>query len=595
MLSIIGRLYFFISPRRRLQFLSLIGLTLITSASEVISLGAVVPFVGILTSPSKIFSYPFASSIAYLFGVHDGSELIAPIALLFIFAAIFAAILRVLMLFFSIRLSNAISADLSVEMYRRTLYQPYSVHVSRSSGEIVSAITQKVNTATTALNSLVTVITSAILFISILATLLFIDPLVAGFSLGAFGGLYALIAYTTKRRLRNNSKIIADQQTHVIRSLQEGLGGIRDILLDGLQNAYSGFYRTSILSLQKATGENQFITLAPRYVMEALGMGLVGAFALYINSKSDDIQMALPIFAALALGAQRLLPILQQLYGNLTFIFGSRSSLEDVLGLLEQPMINSIDANVSRIEKLTGSIQIDRMSFRYGDGDSWILSDVSLFIPKGSFVGIVGATGSGKSTLLDLLMGLLTPSMGKILVGGISIGDVGSGVWQKLVAHVPQTIYLADSTIAENIAFGEAVANINMQKVLWAAQRAQLSDYIESQPEGYKSLVGERGVRLSGGQRQRIGIARALYKLTPFLVLDEATSALDGKTEHAILSTLESLKGNLTVIMVAHRLSTIKNCDLIVELENGRIKAQGSYGELVQISPSFNKLTQGFS
>lgn len=594
MILSISRLYFFISQKRRLQFFFLIGLTLVTSVLEVISLGAVVPFVGILINPAKIFSYPFASSIADLFGIQDGRGMIAPISLLFIFAAIFVAILRVLMLFISIRLSNAVGADLSVEMYRRTLYQSYSVHVSRSSGEIVSAITQKVNTVTAVLNSLVTVITSAMLFLSILATLILIDPWVAGFSMCAFGGLYALIAYMTKRRMRNNGRIIAQQQTNMIRSLQEGLGGIRDILLDGLQDIFSGFYRSSILSLQKATGENQFITLAPRYVMEALGLALIGTFALYINGESGDIQMALPIFAALALGTQRLLPILQQLYGNSTFILGGLSSLEDVLELLEQPMVNSEDANFSGAIELTGSIQIDRLSFRYGDADSWILKDVSLFIPKGCFVGFVGTTGSGKSTLLDLLMGLLKPSVGNILVGGISIGDVGAA-WQKLITHVPQSIYLADSSIAENIAFGELLENIDMQKVFWAAQKAQLSDFIESHPDGYKSLVGERGVRLSGGQRQRIGIARALYKLAPFLVLDEATSALDGRTEGKILNMLESLKGDLTVIMVAHRLSTIKNCDLIVELEDGRIKAQGSYDEMLRISPSFNKLAQGIS
>ena len=321
-------------------------------------------------------------------------------------------------------------------------------------------------------------------------------------------------------------------------------------------------------------------------------MSLIGAFALYIDSESGDIQVALPIFAALALGAQRLLPILQQLYGNLTFIFGSLSSLEDVLGLLEQPVTASEDMTVSRSVELTGSIQINGLSFRYEDEGLWILNDINLFIPKGSFVGFVGATGSGKSTLLDLLMGLLRPTSGRILVGGVLIDEARSGMWQKMVTHVPQSIYLADSTIAENIAFGELLANLDMQKVFWAAKKTQLSDFIESQPEGYRSLVGERGIRLSGGQRQRIGIARALYKLAPFLVLDEATSALDGNTERAILDALESLRGDLTVIMVAHRLSTIKNCDLIVELECGRVKAQGSYEELMRISPTFNKLVQ---
>lgn len=566
-----------ISRRRRYQFMIMLGLTLISSFAEVVSLGAVVPFIGILTQPKKVFNAPLASGIVHALGITSAADLVLPLTVTFAVTAILAGGLRVLLLWVSIRLANATGADLSVEVYRRTLYQPYRVHVARSSSEIISGITQKVGTATSVLTSLVTVVTSAALFAAILMTLLVIDPIVATVATVSFGASYGAIAWMTRRRLKSNSQCIAHQQTQVVKSLQEGLGAIRDVLLDGTQVVYCEAYKKAIQQLQRATGENQYITLGPRYVMEALGMVLIAVFAYALSHQPGDIGAALPILGALALGAQRLLPLLQQLYGNWTFVAGSQAALIDVLDLLEQPLPDDANQPIPAPHDFQGVICFDNVRFQYGSEGPWVLDGINLTIPKGARIGFVGSTGSGKSTALDLMMSLLEPTQGRILVDCQPISGKHRRAWQRTIAHVPQSIYLADASIGENIAFGVPPNQIDLERVRQAAKQAQIADLIEGRPEGYSAIVGERGIRLSGGQRQRIGIARALYKQASVLIFDEATSALDCDTERAVMSAIENLDRELTILIIAHRLTTLQCCDTIVKLEGGKMVSQGSY------------------
>ncbi len=538
-------------------------------------MGAVVPFIGILTQPERVFNSPMLSGYIHWVGLSTPGELVFPLTVAFSVAAILAAALRLLLLWVSIRLSNVTGADLSVEIYRRTLYQPYRVHVVRNSSEIISGITQKVTAATSVLTSLITVFTSAVLFVAILLTLFFIDPYVASVAMLCFGTGYGLIAWKTRTRLKRNSQCIAQQQTQVVQTLQEGLGAIRDVLLDGSQAIYGGIYKNSIQQLQKATGENQYITLGPRYVMEAMGMILVAIFAYSLSNQHGGIGAALPVLGALALGAQRLMPLLQQLYGNWSVVAGSQATLRDVLDLLDQPLPSHVNDPLPRPLEFIREIRLEDVSFRYGEEGAWILDNFSLTIPKGTRIGFSGRTGSGKSTLLDLFMRLLEPTQGNIVVDGNILTRENTRSWQLAVAHVPQHIYLSDATIAENIAFGVKAQEIDFELVKEAARQAQLSEFIDGSPEGYDTVVGERGVRLSGGQRQRIGIARALYKKAKILIFDEATSALDTDTENAVMAAIDNLNRELTILMVAHRLSTLQNCDLIVQLESGKIVSQG--------------------
>lgn len=575
--SQIIRLFWHVSPRRRRQFIILLGLTLLSSFAEVISLGALVPFMGVLTQPDKVFHYLEMKGILGYFGITTSSELVLPLTACFGVAALGAGTLRLLLSWVSIKLTNGIGIDLSTDVYRRTLFQPYLVHVGRSSSEIISGITQKIGSATSMLLSLMNLLTSSLLFFSILVTLIFIDPIIAGSTMLSFGACYALIAWKTKKRIFQNGKFISSEQTNVLKALQEGLGAIREVLLDGTQEIYCNQYKKSYTKLQNAGGENNFINQAPRFVMESIGMVLIAFLAYALSYREGGIHAAIPILGALALGAQKLLPLLQILYANWAGVLGGQASLEIVLDLLEQPLPSDSFLPLPAPLAFQKQIRFENVRFNYDKLGPWILDGINLIIPKGTRVGFIGSTGSGKSTTLDLLMQLLDPVEGKIFVDDQVLNSEVRRSWQRSIAHVPQNIYLADSTIAENIAFGVSSDMIDMERVKLAAKQAQIAEFIESSTENYNAIVGERGVRLSGGQRQRIGIARALYKQATLLIFDEATSALDNGTEKAVMASIENLNRDLTILMIAHRFTTLEHCDHIVRLEKGKLVEQGTY------------------
>ena len=578
--DLLVRLWNHLSQRRRRQFGLLLVLMLVSAIAEVVSLGAVLPFLGILTAPDLAFKQPIVANVAQAWGITSADQLVLPLTLIFVVAAVVAGAIRILLLWVSTRLAYASGADLSNEMYRRTLNQPYWVHVARNSSAVLSGI-GKVNGAINVLYQLLTLISSAVLLVIVLSALIVIDPGVALVAASSFGVGYALITWRSRRRLRRNSQRIAEEQTHVIKALQEGLGGVRDVLLDGAQPVYCNIYRKADLPLRRAQGNNVFIAGSPRFVMEALGMVLIAGLAYALSRQPGGITSALPVLGALALGAQRLLPALQQAYSAWASIAGSHASLTDVVALLDQPLPAEMLQPEPLPLALHDAITFNDVCFRYSSDGPWVLHHLNLSIPKGTRVGFIGSTGSGKSTALDILMGLLMPTEGELLVDGQPITANRVRAWQRTIAHVPQSIYLADTTLAENIAFGVPRDAIDLQRVQLAAQQAQIADFIEGRSEGYHALVGERGIRLSGGQRQRIGIARALYKQASVLVFDEATSALDTATEKSVMEAIEGLDRDLTILLVAHRLTTVQRCDLIVRLENGRVTEQGTHEQLI--------------
>ncbi len=563
------QLFKLLEKKRKKQFFLMLGLAVLSSFAEVLTLSSVIPFIGIITQPEKVFRYLESKELIQIFQFSNSSDLILPLTVGFAMAALLAACLRLMLSWITLQFANGVGSDLSIEVYRRALYQDYLVHVDTNSSEIISGITQKVGTASGVLLSLVQVITSAMLFISIFATLLVIDPLVASIAFIMFGVSYSLIAIKTRKRLMENSSHIVREQSGVIKALQEGLGGIRDILLDGTQNKHTNIYRKTVVLLEKASVENNFISFAPRFLMEALGMILIAGLAYYLSLREGGIGSALPMLGCLALGAQRLLPLMHLFYGSWSGLVGGRESLEIVFKMMNQPLPNLSDETSEKFY-FKQSINLATVSFRYSEKSPWVLRAASLNIPKGSRIGFVGNTGSGKSTTLDIIMGLLMPTEGKIRIDNEVLSTENRRAWQKLIAHVPQNVFLTDGTIAENIAFGIPSGLIDMELVKQAAAKAQLIEFIASRAEGFSLIVGERGVRLSGGQRQRIGIARALYKQATVLVFDEATSALDNDTENSIMNAIENLNRDLTILIIAHRVSTLKNCDTIVQVENGK-------------------------
>jgi ATP-binding cassette subfamily B protein len=571
----------------------LLGLMLVSAFAEVVSLGAVLPFIGILTAPDRVFSHPIVADVVQAWGIASVDQIVLPITVAFATAALIAGAIRILLLWVTTRLAVVSGADLSNEVYRRTLYQPYRVHAARNSSDTISGITSKVDiTVFGVLLPLLTLISSIVLLTAIMFALIAIDPVIALVATVGFGASYGLITWLARHRLERNSQRIAYEQTQVIKALQEGLGGIRDVLLDGTQPVYCDVYRQADHPLRRAHGNNIFISGSPRFAMEALGIVLIAVLAYVLSRQVGGIATALPVLGALALGAQRLLPALQQIYSAWANIAGSQASLAGAIELLDQPLPADVLQPASAPLLFRDNIHFNGVRFRYTSHGPWVLDDLNLIIPKGARVGLVGSTGSGKSTALDLLMGLLMPTEGELLVDGQSLSGNRIRAWQRTIAHVPQSIFLADTTLAENIAFGVPRDAIDLQRVHQAARQAQIAEFIENRPEGYNAFVGERGIRLSGGQRQRIGIARALYKQATVLVFDEATSALDNITEQSVMDAIEGLNRDLTILLIAHRLTTVRRCDSIVELEHGRVVAQGTYEQLLECSPSFRSIAR---
>lgn len=580
--QLLKRLWHHISPRRRGQLILLLVLMMLASFAEILSIGAVLPFLGILTAPEHIFELPALQPIIHTLKITKSTQLLFPLTIAFGVAAILAGAMRLLLLWASTRVSYATGTDLSSIVYRRTLYQAYAVHCSRNSSEIINGITGKINNVIVVIVAILSLVSSAIMLIAILVALLTVDPVIALVAFGGFGLIYAIIISLTRNRLLINSQIHARESTNVIKSLQEGLGGIRDVLIDGSQDAYCQIYSNADIPLRRAQGDNLFISSSPRYAMEALGILLIATLAYFLAQQPDGIIKTIPILGALALGAQRLLPVLQQVYTSWINIKGIEVSLQDALDLLDQPLPDYADQSTLKPLPFMRDISIKKLGFRYSSQTPFVLKKLNLTIVKGSRVGFIGTTGSGKSTLLDIIMGLLQPTDGTLEIDGQIITTCNHRSWQTHIAHVPQAIFLADSSIEENIAFGVPKDKIDIERVRLAAQQAQIADSIESWPKQYQTFVGERGIRLSGGQRQRIGIARALYKQADVIIFDEATSALDNETEQAVMQAIDGLSKDLTVLIIAHRLTTLKNCTQVVELTDGRIKCIGSYQDVMR-------------
>jgi ATP-binding cassette subfamily B protein len=574
-------IYRFMSPRRRRHFYVSLGLMAVGAVAEMVTIGAVLPFLALISGSDMIDSVPLVGRALRALGVEGGSNLLIPATILLVVVAIGTAVVRLALTWVSQKFVFRLGHDIGSEIYRRTLWQPYGAIVRRNSSEVIAGI-EKVQTAVfSVLLPLLQAVIAGFMAIFIVAILIAIDPFTAAAAALGLGLVYVGVSIVTRKLLRHNSHVINDLQTNRVQLIQEGLGGIRDILIDQSQPVFHESFRRLDSNLRNAQATNVFVSQAPRFVVEAFGIILVALLAVYLSTKSGGVVAAIPVLGALALGAQRLLPLLQLVYAGWAQFAGSIGALHDVVRLLRIPIVQSKPRDPAAAAAMfRDSIVLDNVSFRYGDGDDAI-RELRLAVRKGERIGILGETGSGKSTFLDLLMGLLDPSDGEIRIDGVPLGDGNRADWQSLIAHVPQVIFLADSSIAENIAFGEPSEKIDLDRVHAAAKRAQIDSFILSLPDGYETRVGERGVRLSGGQRQRIGIARALYKCSSLLILDEATSALDDKTETMVMEALSEAGRDLTIFMIAHRLSTLRGCDRLVRLDGGRIAAVGSYDELV--------------
>ncbi len=571
----LGRLWFYLNKTQKLLLVGVILLMIFAAAAEAFSIGVLLPFLGVLLNPELAYKNPYLLIFIEEFKLFDHHKLIWAITFAFVFAALFAALVRMLMVWSQIGLAYRIGSDLGEDIYRRILFQPYSFHMSINSSQVIADVSKKADhVVSEIILPCLVVVSSVVLIFGIGSMLAILNPFIAASSGLGFGLIYIVVMISTKFRVSRYGDIINKQQTLLIKTLQEAIGSIRDIIIDGAQEMYLTIYKRTDKPLRQAQAKNLIIGAFPRYLIEGVSVALIAIFCCWLASKEGGVQALIPTMGVLVLGAQKVLPLLQLAYVNFTQIRGGQSALSDVLNILDKPL-PYVNKSIEILFK--EKILLRGISYRYPDDSKLILKDIFLQINKGDRIGIVGSTGSGKSTLLDLIMGLLVPERGNVIVDGVFINSDNCNAWQRHIAHVPQSIYLTDSSVMENIAFGVPLELINIEKVEMAAKKAHIADVIESWDAKYMTNVGERGARLSGGQMQRIGLARALYRNANLIILDEATSALDNETEFAIMSTINELDSEITILIVAHRLTTLKSCNKIVRIENGEIVTNEQY------------------
>ena len=570
------------SSRLKLNFTVLILMMFFSAFAEIVSIGMIVPFITALTSPDLVFNNIYIRPLLDIFNISSNQELGFFLTIGFCSIALISSLVRLATLWFQTRFCYSLGADLSTQLYQNSLYQPYPIHVARNSSEFISTIVNKTFQSTSfAILPILNILSSGLILLAISITLIIINPVVAFLAFGLFGTMYTVVILLTRSKLDRDSAVISFEQDEVVKKLQEGFGGIRDILVSNTQEVYLHSYASSFRALQNAWANVEIIRSTPRFAIEAFGIVAISLLALFFSSQPQGVIGALPVLAAMALGAQRMLPILQLIYASISSLRAGFSSLTDILFLLEIPSDENLINSPKTLLPFQNKISIQNLKFKYDDSGSWILNGINLSILKGDMLGIIGSTGSGKSTLIDILMGLLHQNEGKFYVDNQEITNINKFGWQSQLAHVPQSIFLIDGSIAENIALGVPKDKINIKLVIQSAKQAQIHDSIISWHQKYETVVGERGIRISGGQRQRIAIARALYKKASVIIFDEATSALDSETERSVMQSIQELDKELTIIIIAHRLSTLKDCTKIIELSDGKILREGLYDEII--------------
>lgn len=569
------------APMRRALALVLLVLMIVSAFAETISIASVLPFIVAISNPESVLNHPYVTPLLQRLEVDSSSTLILLVTVFFCAAAVLAGAIRLSVVWLGERLTIRIGTDLGGQMYRNMLYLPYLHHCNQNSSEIISGLTGKLGALIDFIRVIMMLTRSFLILIVVVGGLLFVNAAVILFAVAAIAAMYILVAAFFRRKIKQVSREIAVESSRVIREIQSGLGGIRDIILDSSEETFWHAFNRSNRVLKQAQASAVIMGQSPYFIIQAFGIVAIAilAFSLALGGERNIETFAL--LGVVALAASRLFPVAQDIYSSAIQIYSKQNSIEDALVLLEQaPHEDTLNPAASPI-KFDKKLELKDISFFYRQGLPAVFRDFSLVIEKGSRVGFCGKTGCGKSTLLDIIMGLLPPSKGTIEIDDTPLTRANVKGWYARLTHVPQAIYMIDDTITSNIAFGVDPDQIDHERVLQAAAVAQLEKTIESFPKGIETMVGENGMRLSGGQRQRVGIARALYKQADVIVLDEATSALDNETEAQVIRGIESLDPSITILIVAHRLSTLKNCTSIIQFSEQGATTM-SYQELIQ-------------
>jgi ABC-type multidrug transport system fused ATPase/permease subunit len=578
--------------RRRLGML-LVALT-VMAGIEVVGVSSILPFLAVAAKPDTIFSNHYLNWVYDKMGTTTTNQFLILLGVAAVCALIlrngFHAITQYLLVRFTAMRKHALSSRLFAK-YLRKDYVYFLDHNSASlSRNILTEATQVVRGI---LVPCMDVAARGIASLAIVLLLVVVNPQLAIVSMLVLGGLYTVIYLIVRRKLASSGKERLVANTERFKTAAEAFGGIKDVKLLGKETVFLRKYAQPSKAVATSEAYNELVGNFPKFVLETVTFGGIIAVVLYLLVSGGTMGEALPIIGLYAIAGYRLMPSLRSLFTDVATVRFNRTALEVLYRDLTE--LNQESPRVAPKKRITPSSQIEfrDVSFTYPNTSIAVIHNQTLRIEANTTVGLVGATGCGKTTVVDILLGLLKPERGSLLVDGVEIGPHNLSEWQASLGYVPQTIYLSDDTMAKNIAFGIPEAEIDPKAVERAARTANLHDFVVNElPKGYDSVIGERGIRLSGGQRQRIGIARAVYHEPAVLVLDEATSSLDGITESAVIEAIAGMAHSKTIIMIAHRLTTVKDCDLIYLLEKGRVVAHGTYARLMERSTVFRRMAR---
>ncbi|MBB3229556.1 ABC transporter ATP-binding protein [Halomonas stenophila] len=600
MLSQLKELYSLLTDEQRKKLLRLQVLVLLMSLAEIAGVVSIGPFMALVGDMSQL------QGEGMLAELYRGSGAATPRAFLFwlgigVLVVLTGAALVSMYTIWRLSMYGArVGGELSSRLYRHYMHQPWLFHASGSSSQLTNQIAQECARITTGIIHPLMQMNAKLVMATLMSVVIFVyNPMVAVLGLLIFSGAYFLLYRTVRRRLIRNGRAISGAQHQRFKLMGEGFGGIKDALLLGRQQLFTDRFDAACERFARAQGTNQAMSQAPRYAMELVAFGSVIFLVLYLlAAHQGNLGTILPVLSVYALAGFKLLPAFQQVYTSISRIRGNLAAFEALReDLRASALVHAISRHPSPEQKEHGwaprhAIHLEKVTFTYPGKQEPALRGVDIEIPVNQIVGLVGASGSGKSTTIDLLLGLIEPLQGQLLVDDQPVTTMNRRAWQNILGFVPQSIFLADSSIRENIGFGLSPDVIDDEKVRHAASLAHLDELLAELPDGLETRVGERGVQLSGGQRQRIGIARALYHDAEVLILDEATSALDGITEKMIMEAIHEFSGKKTIIMIAHRLTTVRQCDHIYLLSRGEVVDQGNYQSLLKRNRTFQHMAQ---
>ncbi len=595
MINVVKKTLALLSPREK-RHLYLIFFGLVCMAMlEMAGIASILPFMAVVSNPGIVETNKWLNAVYVFFEFENITNFLfflGVIALGFLF---FSNGLKAMMSWLMVRFDNNLNYSLSRKLLAVYLNRPYPFFLNRNTAEMgKNILTEARVVITNVVSRGMKFLSGCVTTLFILGLLVLIDPILAIIIIIVLGGSYAVIYSLARAKLARISREQLEANKMKYKTAGEALSGIKDLKVLGREREFLDRFAIHALRHARNNIFSGVISQLPRYALEVVAFGGILLIVLYFLGANQEISRIVPLLALYAYAGYRILPALQEIFASVATVRSSLASLDllhrDLIEEKSQPDTELSLEKQDILQPLPFCQKLDlrKVSFQYPGALDCALKDIDLSIRPNSTIGLVGSTGSGKTTMVDLILGLLKPISGKILVDGVEVNSDNLARWQCNLGYVPQHIYLCDDTVTRNIAFGVPDSEINMEQVLQSARIANLNEFIESDlPKGYETDIGERGIRLSGGQRQRIGIARALYRDPAVLIMDEATSALDGVTEQAVMEAIQTLSGKKTIILIAHRLTTVKDCDAIYQLEHGRIVNQGSYQELQKSSRWF--------